>query len=181
MSHVLVLVGSANAGFNTALADAATTFLTDGGHTVTRYPSLCDLPHYHQGFDGPGVNATVDDFRAAVGASDAVLFVTPEYNGGPSSLIKNALDAASRPRLEGVIHGKPAAVIGASPSPGGTAGAREGLQEGLRRSGAAPLGTSFGVAKAHEHLGDGGYSTQVLEKLYALLSELASVSDERAA
>lgn len=142
MSHVLVLVGSANEGFNTALADAATTFLSGAGHTVTRYPSFASLPHYHQGFDGPGADVNVDDFRSAVSDSDAVLFVTPEYNGGPSSLIKNALDAASRPRVDGVIHGKPAPVIG-----------------------------------AHEHLGDGGYSTDVLEPLHIFLSELASVRD----
>lgn len=177
MSHVLILVGSAQEGLNTALAEAATTFLTGAGHTVARYPSLAQLPHYHQGFDGDGVDSHIDDFRSAVEGSDAVLFVTPEYNGGPSSLIKNALDTASRPRLEGVIHQKPCAVIGASPSPGGTAGAREALQEGLRRSGAAPLETSFGIAKAHEKIGARGFGDDVLEPLGAFLSELVGVSD----
>lgn len=177
MSHVLLLVGSTQEGLNSALAQAATTFLTGAGHSVTHYPALAQLPHYHQGFDGDGVDTHIDDFRSAVKASDAVLFVTPEYNGGPSSLIKNAMDAASRPRLQGVIHEKPCAVIGASPSPGGAAGGREGLQEGLRRSGAKPLETSFGVASAHEKIGEHGYGQDVLEPLHTLLSELVGVSD----
>lgn len=177
MSHVLVLVGSAQEGLNTALAQAATSFLAEAGHSATQYPSLAQLPHYHQGFDGDGVDAHIDDFRAAVKDSDAVLFVTPEYNGGPSSLIKNALDAASRPRLKGVIYEKSSAVIGASPSPGGAAGGREALQEGLRRSGAKPLETSFGVASADEKLGEQGYGDEVLEPLHTFLSELVGVSD----
>jgi len=143
VSHVLILVGSTNEGINTALADAATSFLSDAGHRVTRYPSLSNLPHYHQGFDESGIDANIDDFRAAVKDSDAVLFVTPEYNGGPSSLIKNALDAASRPRLKGVIHQKPSAVIGASPSPGGAAGGREAASRRSSSLGRQTVGGIF--------------------------------------
>src|SRR4051812_16107846 len=36
-------------------------------------------------------------FRETVQASDAVLFVTPEYNRGTSGVLKNAIDVGSRP------------------------------------------------------------------------------------
>lgn len=176
MTDVLILVGSLRDGFNAALATAATTLLTEQGHSVRRYPDLASLPHYYQDLDESGVDANIDAFRAAVKASDAVLFVTPEYNGGPSSLIKNALDVSSRPRLEGVIHEKPTAVIGASPSPGGTASARAAMLEGLNRAGADVVETTFGVAKAHEHLDDDGYDQEVRQPLHDFLTQWLSVS-----
>ena len=46
--------------------------------------------------------------------ADAVLIVTPEYNGSIPGALKNALDWGSRPRETAVFRGKPVAVIGAS-------------------------------------------------------------------
>jgi chromate reductase len=54
-------------------------------------------------------------FRSAVSDSDALLFVTPEYNRTVPALIKNAVDVASRPYGKSCFTGKPAAVISASP------------------------------------------------------------------
>ena len=182
MTHFLLLVGSERDGFNHALAEAASTFLSEHGHTTSRYAYLARLPHYREELDASGVDDTVDDFRRAVYDSDAVLFVTPEYNGGPSSLIKNALDTASRPRESASIAGKPAAVVGATPSPGKTTGSRAALQEGLRRAGAEVLETSFGVGEAHQHLGEEGYAEEVLNGLHELLVELVgAVESEQAA
>ncbi len=175
MTHTLILVGSLRDGYNAALATAATTFLSEQGHTVQRYTDLASLPHYGEEMDDSGVDAQIDAFRDAVVDSDAVLFVTPEYNGGPSSLVKNALDVSSRPHAQGAIHGKPVAVIGASPSQGGVAAARAGLVEGLSRAGAAVHEDTFGVAAAHEHLGDDGYDVEVLEPLHDLLTQWLGV------
>jgi NAD(P)H-dependent FMN reductase len=40
----------------------------------------------------PYENAVVQRWTAAIGASDGFVFVTPEYNYGPSAVLKNAID-----------------------------------------------------------------------------------------
>ncbi len=55
-----------------------------------------DLPLYSPDFDAdypPEARALKD----AIGASQAVLFVTPEYNRSIPGALKNAIDWASRP------------------------------------------------------------------------------------
>lgn len=171
MTHILILVGSERLGFNDALATAAARLLREHA-TVERYGALAQLPHFHEELDASGLHATVDDFRDAVRKSDALLLITPEYNGGPSSLIKNALDVASRPRTDAAIQGKPVAVIGATPSPGMTAGAREALLRGLQVAGAEPLEASFGIGQAYRHLGEQGYDQEVLVQLQHVVKTL---------
>jgi NAD(P)H-dependent FMN reductase len=46
--------------------------------------------------------------------SDAILFVTPEYNRSLPGGLKNAIDWASRPYGSNAFTRKPSAVIGAS-------------------------------------------------------------------
>lgn len=40
----------------------------------------------------PYENGTVQKWTAAIAASDAFIFVTPEYNYGPTAVLKNAID-----------------------------------------------------------------------------------------
>ena len=65
-----------------------------------------------------------------------MLFVTPEYNGGLPSAIKNAVDWVSRPKLEGAIKGKPSAAISASPGQFGGVWAQDHLRKVLGVAGA---------------------------------------------
>jgi chromate reductase len=88
---------------------------------------LRDLPLYSYDYD--------DDFppaaralKEAVAASDAILFVTPEYNRSIPGALKNAIDWASRPYGTNAFTRKPSAVIGASPGPIGTAIAQQHLK-----------------------------------------------------
>lgn len=55
-------------------------------------------------------------FRERIASSNAVLFVTPEYNRSIPAALKNALDVGSRPYGKSVWNGKPGAVVSASPS-----------------------------------------------------------------
>ena len=66
--------------------------------------------------------------KETISASDAVLFVTPEYNRSIPGALKNAIDWASRPWGQNSFNHMPAAVIGASPGQIGTALAQQSLR-----------------------------------------------------
>lgn len=56
-------------------------------------------------------------FREKIQASDAVLFVTPEYNRSIPGVLKNAIDVASRPSGKSSFLGKPIGIVSSSPGP----------------------------------------------------------------
>ena len=66
--------------------------------------------------------------KEALAGSDAVLFVTPEYNRSIPGALKNAIDWASRPAGTNSFDHMPAAVIGASTGRLGTAVAQQSLR-----------------------------------------------------
>jgi chromate reductase len=68
-------------------------------------------------------------FRERIAGSNAVLFVTPEYNHSIPAALKNALDVGSRPYGKSVWNGKPGAVVSASPSAIGGFGANHHLRQ----------------------------------------------------
>jgi chromate reductase, NAD(P)H dehydrogenase (quinone) len=72
--------------------------------------------------------AVVTALKSAIARSDAVLFVTPEYNRSIPGGLKNALDWASRPYGKNSLSRKPSATIGASPGLIGTAVAQQHLR-----------------------------------------------------
>ena len=107
------------------------------GFEFTEIP-IKDLPLYSQDHDGnypPEGKA----LKEAIAASDAVLFITPEYNRSIPGALKNALDWASRPYGENAFDHMPAAVIGASPSGIGTAVAQQSLRAVLTFSNARQM------------------------------------------
>lgn len=89
-----------------------------------------DLPLYSYDFDAD-YPPVARDFKAAITGSDAILFVTPEYNRSIPGALKNAIDWASRPYGSNAFTRKPTAVIGASPGSIGTAVAQQHLKSVL--------------------------------------------------
>ena len=69
--------------------------------------------------------------KDVIAASDAHLFITPEYNRSIPGGLKNAIDWASRPWGQNSFSRKPSAVIGASPGAIGTAVAQQSLRSVL--------------------------------------------------
>src|SRR3979490_3622533 len=67
-------------------------------------------------------------FREKLQKSDAVLFVTPEYNRSIPGGLKNAIDWASRPWGKNSFARTPTGVIGTSPGAIGTAVAQQSLR-----------------------------------------------------
>jgi chromate reductase, NAD(P)H dehydrogenase (quinone) len=70
-------------------------------------------------------------FREKVRASDAVLFVTPEYNRSVPGVLKNAIDVGSRPYGRSAWEGKPGAILSVSPGAIGGFGANHHLRQSL--------------------------------------------------
>jgi chromate reductase len=89
--------------------------------------SFRDLPLFSPDYeaDYPPVARAL---KQAIAGSDAILFVTPEYNRSIPGGLKNALDWASRPYGTNSFTRKPSAVIGASPGKIGTAVAQQHLR-----------------------------------------------------
>jgi chromate reductase len=90
-----------------------------------------DLPHYNQDLDPDQPPAPWVAFRQRIAASDAVLFVTPEYNRSVPGVLKNAIDVGSRPYGKSVWNGKPGAVVSVSPGAIGGFGANHALRQSL--------------------------------------------------
>lgn len=67
--------------------------------------------------------------KTKVRAADAILFAVPEYNFSVSGVLKNAIDAVSRPSSDNPWGGKPAAIIGASVGFAGTERAQLHLRQ----------------------------------------------------
>ena len=74
------------------------------------------LPLYNEDEDGAATPTQVGAFREAIGSSDGVVIVTPEYNHGIPGALKNALDWASRPYGKSCLVNKPVLVISISPA-----------------------------------------------------------------
>lgn len=91
-----------------------------------------DLPLYNEDIDGASPPAAYTAFRQQLGAADAFLFVTPEYNRSMPGVLKNAIDVGSRPYGKSAWGGgRPAAVISASPGAVGGFGANHHLRQSM--------------------------------------------------
>ena len=88
------------------------------------------LPLYNQDLDEQPPAVCVE-FKQRIASSDAVLFVTPEYNRSVPGVLKNAIDVGSRPYGKSAWAGKPAAVISVSPGAIGAALANHHLRQSL--------------------------------------------------
>jgi chromate reductase len=120
------IVGSlARASINRKLAKALVRLAPDG-MKMTEI-TFRDLPYYSYDYDAD-YPAPARAFKRAIEDSDAILFVTPEYNRSIPGALKNAIDWASRPHGKNAFNRKPTAVIGCSIGKIGTAVAQRELR-----------------------------------------------------
>ncbi|MFC4765048.1 NADPH-dependent FMN reductase [Dyella koreensis] len=156
--NILGISGSLRAAsFNTALLHAAQELAPDG--MAIGIHRLHDLPLFDQDVEEQGDPAPVVALKQAIDAADGLLLACPEYNGGITGVLKNAIDWASRAgrdRKTSALAGKVVCIMGASPGITGTVRAQDALRLVLRRAGAQtePLGEVL-VFQAHTKLVDG--------------------------
>lgn len=123
---IAVLIGSLRKeSLNRRLARAIIKLAP--AHVIFKQIEIGDLPLYNQD-DDEGQAESVKRMKAEILQCDGILFVTPEYNRSVPGVLKNALDHGSRPFGKNAWAKKPAAMIGISPSPIGTALAQQHLR-----------------------------------------------------
>jgi len=124
--HIGIIVGSLRKdSFNRRLGAALVKLAPK--ELTFRQIAIHDLPLYNQDDDN-NPDPSVRRLKAEIAASDAILFVTPEYNRSIPGVLKNALDHASRPYGQSVWAGKPAGIVGISVGASGTAMAQQHLR-----------------------------------------------------
>ncbi len=87
---VAVLVGSLRQKSVTRKVAKALTRLAPSGLHFS-FIEIGDLPHYNEDLESDPP-AAYTRFRSAIVASDALLFVTPEFNRGTPGVLKNSID-----------------------------------------------------------------------------------------
>lgn len=141
---VLVLVGSLRASStNLALAQSLAGFAPDGVEVVL-HSGLELLPFYNDDLESlDTVDEHVARLRQAVLDADALLLVTPEYNGSLPAVLANAIDWISRPYNAGAVRGVPSTAIGTSLGRFGGVWAQEIARRALGIAGAAVIDETF--------------------------------------
>lgn len=128
--NVAVIVGSLRKDSITRkVANAVMAMAPDTLH-MSIVP-IGDLPHFNQDLDTDTPPPSWTAFRDAIRASDAILFVTPEYNRSIPGVLKNAIDVGSRPGGKNAWSGKPGAVITVTPGALGGLAANHALRQTL--------------------------------------------------
>ena len=170
--RLLAISGSLRAeSYNTALARAAAD-LAPAGVEVEVFEGLGELPLFDADLEGDDNDAVVH-LRASIARADAVLFVTPEYNGSIPGVLKNAVDWASRPRDDAALRGKTVAVAGASTGQYGALWAQQDLRRVLGIAGARVVCPELPVSRAQDVCDpNGGPSPLVAERLRVHLEHL---------
>lgn len=140
MATIIGLCGSLRRGsFNLMLLRAAVEAVPPG--TSIEPESIREIPLYDGDLETEqGLPAAVQRLKERIAAADGLLIVTPEYNNSMPGVLKNAIDWLSRPAADipRVFRGRPVAVIGATPGPGGTALSQAAWLPVLRTLGMRP-------------------------------------------
>lgn len=127
MTKIAVVVGSTREGsFNRMLGRLAVRALETHGATVADVDlAAFDLPLYSAALEANAFPPDARRLKELFAEQHGLLFVSPEYNGSVSPLLKNAIDWASRPTGDeslvalSAYRGKASAVMAASISPFG--------------------------------------------------------------
>lgn len=162
-----VIAGSARTGsLNLRLASAAAALAREAGAQVDGFDlRALQLPVYDGDLEAAeGVPDSTLRLLDAIRAADALLIVTPEYNGFPTPLLVNAFDwlsrlgpAGERPAGLAVTANKPVALLSASPGPLGGLRSMNFLRQYLQMAFAMiVVPQQFALVRAHEAFDDQG-------------------------
>jgi len=151
MPKVIGIAGALRGGsYNAALLRAAIELAPAG--LLIEAASIRDIPLYDGDVEAKkGIPASVSALKDRIAAADGLLLVTPEYNNSLPGVFKNAIDWLTRPPkdIARVFRGKPVALMGATPGPGGTGLSQAAWLSVLRTLGTVPwFGSRVQVSNA---------------------------------
>jgi chromate reductase len=183
---VLGVSGSLRRGsYNTALLRHAGDLFEAEGAEFEVFQGLRDIPPYDEDYDIEDAPEAVSRMREAVRDSDAVFFVTPEYNSSIPGVLKNALDWLSRPFASNPLRYKPVAVIGASSGMFGAVWAQAELRKVLGSIGARVTEGEVAIGNASERfdqndrLNEPNLEQEVHEVVAMLLDDARSATSSQ--
>ena len=148
--QLLVLCASLRSqSLNRQLADLAAECLEAGGSVTTR-ANLAEfaLPPYDQDVQDDGFPPSADALRDLLEAHDALVVVSPEYNGSMPGALKNAVDWLSRYKPQ-PFDERHCLLISASPSLVGGNRGLWALRVPLEHLGMRVYPDMFSLAQAH--------------------------------
>ena len=186
-TQVLVFAGSLRSGsYNKLLAKEAAEMARAEGADVL-YIDLKDfpMPFYDADLEAvEGLPENVKRLRALMIASDAVIIASPQYNESVSSVLKNALDWASRGERgqasKAAFKGKKFAIMSASPRKKGGAKGLAHLRLILEDCGADVIESQVSIRFADKafdaqgHLIDPESAALLQQEIHALLQPLGA-------
>ena len=128
--RVALIVGSLRKGSYSRAIGMELKALAEPGLEVEPV-EIGDLPLYDPDLETDNPPPAWERFREEVATTEAVLFVTPEYNRSIPGALKNALDVGSRPYGHSIWAKKPAAIVSVSPGALAAFGANHHLRQPL--------------------------------------------------
>ncbi|MFA9461051.1 NADPH-dependent FMN reductase [Thiohalorhabdus sp. Cl-TMA] len=158
MATLLGISGSLRRGsFNTALLHAAESLAPDG--VRLEIATLHGIPLFDGDVEREGVPDVVTALKDRIAECDGLLLATPEYNHSLPGPLKNAVDWLSRPQADQprVFHGRPVALVGATPGPTGTRYAQTAWLPVIQNLGMRPwFGGAFYLSQARQAFDESG-------------------------
>ena len=132
---------------------------------VTAQTIEIDWPLYNADIQAQGFPAPVQAAQKAMLEADGIVLVSPEYNYGPSGVLKNAIDWLSRMTPQ-PFAAKPIAMFGASGGVLGTARAQYQLRQIMVFLDGRPVNKpEVMIGVAHTKFVDGKFTDEVGAKL----------------
>ena len=153
--RVLGFAGSLRkSSYNRALLEAALSLLPEG--MSLEITDLGEVPLFNEDVEAQGIPQPVRSLTQKIGAADALLIATPEYNYSIPGILKNTIDWLSR-KPDFPLNGKPTAIMGASMGMTGTARAQYHLRQvGVATNLLILNKPEVLIAKAHEKFSAAG-------------------------
>jgi len=122
-------------------------------------------PLYNADIQAQGFPAAVQAAQQAMMAADGIVLVTPEYNYGPSGVLKNAIDWLSRTQPQ-PFAAKPMAIFGAAGGLLGSARAQYQLRQIMVFLDGRPINKpEVMIAQAQNRFADGKLTDEPTGKL----------------